>query len=335
MNAEQIKMTIKAAIQANRPVYVSGPPGVGKSQIVRQVAEQTERKLFDIRAALRQPVDFLGLPDFEERNGERVTVFRPPGELPRAEDGPSLLFLDELPNAPLLTQSALLELSLDRRCGTYTLPDDCGIVAAGNRATDRAGAGRLIASLADRFIQIAFDVDAAVWTRWALNAGIQTEIIAFLRFRPELVADIDSSRAVNASPRSWEMLSDIMPFTSPELLHETAAGIVGPGPAAEFSAFLAVFKTLPDPLAVLLNPAAAEVPTDPSTLYALCGALAAIATDLNGPQVIAYANRLKEEGAAEFGILLMRDAVVKCPGVTESRDFQQWAIDNHETYAAA
>ncbi len=310
---------------------ISSAPGLGKSQITAQVSDELSRKLIDIRAALRQPVDFLGMPDIE--NGR--TYFRPPGELPTAADGPCILFLDELPNAPIMVQSALLQLVLDRKIGAYTLPDDCAIIAAGNRVQDRAGAGRLIASLADRFIQIEMEADPNAWVRWALNAGIETKVIAFIRARPELLADIDPARAVNASPRSWEILSDILPHAPPELLHALAAGIVGPGPAAEFCAFLAVFGLMPDPLAVLMNPAGFTMPTDPSVLYALAGSLAALASETTGPQIIAVADRFKAEGAAEFSVLLMRDATVKSPAVCDSRDFQRWATENNEIFTAA
>ncbi len=330
MNTEQLKIAIKAAIAAGIPSIISGPPGVGKSDLVRQVAKETGRNLYDVRAALKNPVDFLGMPQIV--NG--FTHFRPPADLP-APGGPSILFLDELPNAPIMVQSALLQLVLNQKLGAYTLPDDCAIIAAGNRAKDRAGAGRLIASLADRFLQLEIDVDHNAWVRWALHAGVATEIIAFIRWRPELLADIDPARNVNASPRAWEMLSKIMPHTPAAMLHPIGAGLVGDGPAAEFSGFMAVFKTLPDPAAVLLNPAGAPVPTDPSTLYALVTALSIMANEQTGPGIIQYAERLTAEGAAEYGVLLVRDAVVKDPAVCDSRDFQRWATDNNSIFTAA
>ena len=331
MNATQLNQALKAAIVAGLPVMVTSPPGLGKSQIVAQVARETGRKLFDIRAALRQPVDFLGMPEIE--NG--LTYFRPPGELPTAADGPCILFLDELPNAPLMVQSALLQLVLDRKLGAYTLPDDCAIIAAGNRVQDRAGSGRLIASLADRFIQLELEADPDAWVRWAIPAGIRDEVIYFIRRRPELLADIDPARNVNASPRSWEYLSNIIPHAPADCFHALASGIVGPGPAAEIAAFMAVYKSLPDPMACLMNPDGFDFPADPDVRYALTGSIAALASEQTGPGIVKVAHRFQREGCGEFGMLLMRDATVRDPAVCDNRDFQRWATDNNQVFTAA
>lgn len=322
MKSSMVKSSLRLCYKARRPVFLWGPPGVGKSQVVRQVADADGLELRDVRAVLLDPVDLRGLPSI---NGDGRAHWAVPDFLPRAGSG--LLFLDELNAAPPLVQAACYQLILDRALGEYRLPDDWQVVGAGNRVTDRAVVNRMSSALGSRFIHVDLDVDLGEWVAWALGAGVALEVVAFLRFRPSLLHVFDPAKNERTfpCPRTWEFVSDVFkcaPSASSEF--ELFAGVVGEGAAAEFVGFLKVFRSLPDVDALLLNPSTGAVPSDPAVLYALAGALARKATAANFGRVVDYAKRIP----SEFSVLLVRDAVRLHPDVQSCRAFVQWASDN-------
>jgi MoxR-like ATPase len=148
---------LAALVPTRRPIYLWGPPGVGKSSLVKQAAESLKLDLIDVRATLLDPVDLRGLPRID---GESA-VWLPPAFLPRFGEG--VLFLDELAQAAPLVQSACLQLTLDRRIGKYELPDGWSVIAASNRSEDRAGTHRLISPLLNRFVHLDLEVSAEDW----------------------------------------------------------------------------------------------------------------------------------------------------------------------------
>ncbi len=324
MNPKQIKASLRTLIELKQPVFIWGAPGVGKSQVVAQVAEELGRELTDIRAVLLDPVDLRGLPSVS-RDG--TAHWCPPSFLP--SDGEGVLFLDELNAAPPLVQAACYQLVLDRKVGEYILPDGWTVVAAGNRETDRAVTHRMPSALANRFVHLDFTVDPDAWLEWGEEAGLSEEIMAFIRFRPNLLHNFDPKRNEKAfpSPRSWEFAAKIVASTpDPDVELSLLKGTVGPGAATEFAGFSRMFRQLPDPDVVINHPDTADIPEEPATLYALCEALAKRAGAETADSIIAYATRLP----AEFGVLLVRDSVKKHRALVESPAFSRWATANSD-----
>lgn len=317
MKPSRISEAIKTCINAKQPAFIWGPPGVGKSDVISQIAKELKFNLVDIRAVLLDPVDLRGLPRIE--NGE--AVWSPPSFLPKGK-GKWLVFLDELNAAPPLVQAACYQLVLDRKIGDYELPKDAVVIAAGNREGDRAVTSRMPSALANRFVHLDFDVDVDDWISWGLNNGVRTEVLAFQRFRPALLHAFDPQKNEKAfpTPRSVTFLSRLMDASNGEIDYDLAKGVVGEGYAAEFVGFLKIFKSLPDPDMVLMSPAKAVVPTDPATLYAICGALAQKASEQNMKNVVEYANRLP----VEFSVLLIRDCIVRDEKLLKTRAFIEW-----------
>jgi hypothetical protein len=303
MRPSDVIATLTALLPARRPLYLWGPPGVGKSSVVRTAATGLGLKLVDVRATLLDPVDLRGVP----RINGRLTEWCPPVFLPT--DGAGVLSLDELAQAPPLVQSACMQLVLDRRLGEYELPAEWVVVAASNRAEDRAGTHRLISPLLNRFVHVDLEVDPDDWHDWAVTANVVPEVRAFLRFRPALLHEFDprTNQRAFATPRSWSFVSDLLPRTPAPLVQRVVAGRVGDGPAAEFAGFLELYRHLPDVDAVLASPTTAPVPTDPAVLYALVGALVerCRAKAALPASFARYAMRLPDE----FGMLALRDAV--------------------------
>lgn len=324
MTPSQVVSALRTLIAIRQPVFLWGAPGVGKSQVVARVAADLGYALKDIRAVLLDPVDLRGLP----RLSEGRAVWCPPAFLPD-KNAPErgILFLDELNAAPPLVQAACYQLILDRAIGDYRLPDGWAIVAAGNREKDRAVAYRMPSALANRMVHLDFETLLDDWLAWAQGAGIRPEVCAFLRFRPKLLHDFDPQSADKAfaSPRSWEFVSRVLdagPDSSVE--YELYQGTVGSGAAAEFMGFLSVWRGLPTVDAILDNPDTAAVPEEPAALYATCEALSLRASVATMDALAEYAKRLP----AEFGVLLMRDAVCQNTEVVHTPAFTRWARQN-------
>ena len=320
MKPSEVASALGVLIDTKRAAFIWGPPGVGKSDIVGQVAAGLGRKLVDIRAVLLDPVDLRGLPRLSD---EGLTEWCAPNFLPT--EGEGILFLDELNAAPQAVQTACYQLVLDRCLGDYRLPDGWAVLAAGNRETDRANAGRMPSALANRFAHISFDVDIDDWCAWAFNAGVRPEIIAFLRFRQELLHDFNADQKAFPTPRSWKIVSDVMTAVPDgSIERELYAGVVGEGAAAELMSFLQVYRDLPSPDAIILDPVGSAVPEGIATLYAIATVLARKAAPENFDSIATYAARLP----AEYSVFLVKSALIRRPDCQHTEGFTRWAAKN-------
>ena len=249
-----LSTVLRAKLQLSLMLW--GPPGIGKSSIVAGVAQAAGVNFVDLRLSQLAPTDLRGLPVAE--NG--VSRWYPPEFLPR--EGQGVLFLDEINMAPPVMQGIAQQLILDRRVGSYEVPDGWFIWAAGNRKSDRAAVFEMPSALANRFVHLDLTPDLDSFKAWALSAGISEQVLAFLAFRPTLLHQIDAQRPAWPSPRSWVMANRLR-----------AAGLstepaIGPGAAGEFEAFCLVYENLPDLDAILGGKGTAKFPEEASARYA-------------------------------------------------------------------
>lgn len=234
-----------------------GPPGIGKSSIVAQTASEHGIGFIDVRLSQLAPTDLRGLPVPE--NG--ISRWYPPEFLPR--DGEGILFLDELNMAPPAMQGVAQQLILDRRVGSYTVPDGWFIWAAGNRKEDRGSVFDMPAPLANRFVHLNVEPDFDSFKAHAIMIGVQEQILAFLSFRPTLLHKLDAHQPAWPSPRSWVMASRLHGFGL------DIASVVGAAAAAEFMAFIEIYQALPDLHSILQGDGLRlTFPGEPSSRYA-------------------------------------------------------------------
>lgn len=304
MRPSDVSAVLYNLLPTRQPLFLWGPPGVGKSSLVRQAANKRGLDVIDVRAVLLDPVDLRGIPSIYEGRARWCQ----PDFLPK--DGRGVLFLDELAQAPPLVQSACLQLTLDRRIGEYVLPEGWTVVAASNRAEDRAGTHRLISPLLNRFLHLDVEVSVDDWQEWALSANISPEVRSFIRFRPALLFQFDPSAGARAfpTPRSWEFVSRVLAVVRPEHMYAVVSGCIGEGPAAEFVGYLRIYRGLPEIDPILASPDVCTLPTEPSVLYALIGALVERAKNASN-QIMEVLYKLANRLPAEFGALLVRDLV--------------------------
>ena len=247
MGPKSAKKAIRKAINKHRPVFLWGPPGIGKSDIVKQIGEDAGREVIDVRLALWEPTDIKGIPYYNADQGKMV--WAPPAELPVDEDSTAIIFLDELNSAPPAVQAAAYQLILNRRVGTYVLPKGVDIVAAGNREGDRGVTYRMPAPLANRFVHLEMKVDFDDWQEWAVTNTIHPEVVGYVGFAKQDLYDFDPKSASKAfaTPRSWSFVSDLLEDddTDTDTLHNLIAGAVGDGLATKFMAHRKVAGRMP------------------------------------------------------------------------------------------
>ena len=241
------KRAIRKAIQVRRPVFLWGPPGIGKSDLVKQIGDDTSREVIDVRLALWEPTDIKGIPYYNADQGKMV--WAPPAELPTDPESKAIIFLDELNSAPPAVQAAAYQLILNRRVGTYVLPKGVDVVAAGNREGDRGVTYRMPAPLANRFIHLEAKVDFDDFQEWAVMNNVHPEVVGYVGFAKQDLYDFDpkSPSKAFATPRSWVFVSDLLKDDDCDIdtLHNLIAGAVGDGLAVKFMAHRKIAGRLP------------------------------------------------------------------------------------------
>jgi hypothetical protein len=257
-----------------------GPPGIGKSSIVAQTAEARGLELVDVRLSQLAPTDLRGLPVAD--NG--IARWYPPEFLPRT--GKGILFLDELNLAPPAMQGIAQQLILDRRVGSYTVPEDWFIWAAGNRKEDRASVFDMPAPLANRFVHLTVEPHFDSFKSFALGNHVHEQILAFLSFRPNLLHKLDPQQPAWPSPRSWMIANQLYKVGL------DIAPVIGLAAATEFASFIALYKQMPDAETILRGKGDhITFPKEPSVRYAITIALtiraSSVQESLNGFRWIA------------------------------------------------
>lgn len=311
----------KAGIK--RSVLVESSPGLGKTQLCEQAAKELGVGFKAIHAPLMQPEDY-GMPVISA-DRKNVSFIVSADKFPlEGSDCPEtgIFLIDELSQADNAGQKILANLIQAREIHGRRLKEGWTIVATGNRQQDGAGANRILGQLGNRVTRIPLEASLDDWTQWALGNGVNTEVISFIRFRPELLSNYDRNNEVNATPRAWvEGVSASLGVVPKELEFPTFSGDVGEGPASEFMAFLKIYRDLPSPDAILMDPKKHPVPDSPAVLYALVGALSHKATSVNFERALTYIRRLPPE----YSVLFIRDATARLPELFSTKAYIDWA----------
>lgn len=330
MRPKQLTETLKFSIKYRFPVLIKGAPGIGKTDIVTQACIDTGTDLLISHPVVSDPTDYKGLP-FPDKDGN-AAKFLPFGDLLELikADRPTVFFLDDLGQAPASVQAACMQLLLARRINGHIISDQVTFFAATNRRQDRAAVQGILEPVKSRFASIVeLEVNIDDWVIWAIDHGMPPELIAFIRFRPNLLHNFKpTSSIVNTpNPRTVAyvgyMMNKGIPVDSED---EIIAGAAGEGFSSEFLGFLDVYKELPDIDKLIAHPDEADVPEKPDMLYAVCGALGAKATKKNFANIIRFTERLP----GEFQVLLVKDAIQRYKPLANTDEFNAWAVKHSE-----
>jgi len=307
------------------PTYTEGPPGVGKSEMWQQIADEEMMGFIDVRLAQMDPVDLRGLP---KHKGD-LTVWARPDFWPVEErDGErGIILFDELGDCGKAMQSAAYQPILNGRVGPHILPKGWYRAAAGNSQKHRAGAQAMSTALANRFAHIEIEADVDCFREYGHKIGMNHLILGFIKFRPNLLHSMEgASLKAFPSPRSWHKAS-LVCDAPVELRYKLVRGCVGEGAAGEFEAFMKTMD-LPDIEEILADPKKCRMPDQPAHKYALSAMLAQYATRSNIDKVMTYIRR--EQFGRDFEICTVLDASKRDSSLTETKAFTEFANRNQD-----
>jgi len=325
MTPKELKRELLKAMVAKLPIMIKGAPGVGKSDIVEQVAEELGMNLIISHPVVSDPTDAKGLPAIVNGKAE----FLPFGDLRRMMEAkkPTIAFLDDLGQAPAVVQAAFMQLILARRINGHKISKHIVFIAATNRRKDKAGVTSILEPIKSRFASI-WELKASPedWIEWAYANDMPTDLIGWIHFRPDMLCKDEATTDIvnHPCPRTVASAGRLTKAGMDSL--KILQGTLGEAGGIDYYGFRKVFNSLPNIDALIANPASAIVPNEPSTLYAVVAALVEKGTKKNANNIFAYAERLP----AEFGALLWRDLAQKKPETKETTGYIQWAVAHQD-----
>jgi len=274
VSPNRAKKSITRAFKKKRPIFLWGPPGIGKSDIVHQIGHSMSAYTIDVRLSLWEPTDIKGIPYYAANDNSMQ--WAAPAELPTMALAKKhkwiILFLDEMNSAAPAVQAAAYQLILNRKVGQYTLPDNVLIVAAGNREADKGVTYRMPAPLANRFVHLELAVDFDDWFQWAVDNSQHKDVVGYLQFSKKDLYDFDprSPSRSFATPRSWSFVSELLDDEDDEeTLTDLVSGSVGEGLAVKFMAHRKVASEMPNPSDILSGKVKELKATEISAMYSL------------------------------------------------------------------
>lgn len=356
VTADKVPPLLEDSIRAKKVMFLRASPGVGKSDIVRQVAKKLRLKVIDVRLAYVDPTELNGFPSVnqETKRGEYLTmdIFPLAGDpLPPIldaqgkeqyvkdgkicdpmEDGAELLtysgwclFFDELPQAMPATQAACFKVMLDRKVGEKNLHPRVAMVAAGNLDSDNALVEEVSTPMKSRLVHLKMTVFPKAFIEWAADNGIEPIVTSFIAFKPDNLHmfDPESDEDTFRCPRTYEFLSDFIKVWGmpvPPEKYPLIAGTIGEGGATDFIAYLKMYQDLPTFDQILANGKTMNLPKEKGTMFATTAMITANIDESNAAQLMGYVNRLD----VEFAMIILFQATKKNPRllmITEVRDW--------------
>lgn len=297
-------------------VMLWGPPGVGKSQSVREIAAELEEStgkkvcVTDVRLLLFNPIDLRGIPTANEDKTLAIWLKPKIFQMDPGDDVVNILFLDEISAAPQSVQAAAYQIVLDKVVGEHALPGNCIVIAAGNRVTDKSVAYKMPKALANRLLHIEVKQSFDSWREWAVRHSINDKVLGFLTFRQDYLMGFDSSTddLAFATPRAWEMVSRILDICGDiDHMFPMIAGLVGEGTAVEMRTWAEVYKELPSVEGIFAG-TETGVPKGSDALYALTASMTTFASEhCDDMDMIVNSIRYAEKLPPDFSAVLLKN----------------------------
>ena len=328
VNALELKENLIRCLKTTLVPMIHSSPGIGKSDIVRQIGKRFNLKVIDIRLSQYDPTELGGFPMLAGNKAKHVPMEIFPiksDSVPKGYDG-WILFLDEFNSASMATMAAAYKLVLDRYVGEYKLHPRCKTICAGNLVTDGAIVNRTSTAMQSRLIHFELEPDIKSWIHWAVKNNIDQRIMAYLQYKPNNLYNFNPHHNdfTFASPRTWFFTSelikhdkDLMPLLS------LISGTVSEAVAREFIAYTQIYTDLPSIKEIEAAPGIIPINTEPSILYAISTMLSAYITAKNIDIFIEYIKRLP----IEFAVITLQNAITKHPDIIEIQSVIDWTME--------
>ena len=330
----QATSIIASYLKARLVPLVEGSPGIGKSSIAKQIAQQFNLKLVDIRLAQCDPTDLNGFPRIEGNKAGYIPMDTFPiegDEIPKGYSGWLILF-DEITSAPPSIQAASYKIILDRMVGNHKLHKNVALMAAGNKETDNAIVQPMSTALQSRLAHLELIIDHNEWCEWAENNGLDHRITSYIKFKPGNLYTFspDHTDKTYACPRTWEFADRALKVV--DIDHENClpmlAGTISEGVAREFLGFSRIFKDLPKIETIIANPNSTPVPDEPSICFAITGSIAHNVTRDNLEKLMDYINRLP----LEFQVVCLKESLRRNTDIKGHPSIIKWAASTGLEY---
>lgn len=321
--------------EQNLPVLIKGTPGIGKSDIVAQVAKKVGMPLIISHPVVADPTDYKGLP-FAVRTGNGISEaqFLPFGDLKRLleTEEPVIYFLDDLGQATPAVQSAVMQLILARQVNGHKISPEVRFVAATNGRADRANVQGILEPVKSRFASIIqLDVKTDDWVDWAYKHKMPFELISFIQFKPSMLNDFQASRDIVNSPcpRTVAFIGKMLNAGLPDNVRfEAISGAAGESFAIEFTGFVKCYINLPTIDEIISGPMRARLPDSISARYAITGAIVDAMEEKNITPIMKYLERLGNE----MTVMALKNASMKNPNITSNSTFINWAMKHSDLF---
>ncbi len=336
MRPMHLQQYAEAMIRDGDPFCVTGRPGIGKTDIIMNAAAAADCEAMICHPVVDDPIDYKGLPSLVDNQAE----FLPYGNLRAMMEAsePTLVFFDDLGQAPEAVQKALMQLLLSRTINGHRISGHIRFAAATNGKEHKSGVSGLLEPVKSRFdgiVELEFHLDD--WKQWAFNHGVPAIVIAFADFRPSLMYDWKPTKdMVNSpQPRTMAKLGKRVERNLPEAIREDAyRGAIGDA-GSEFYAFEAMANELPSPEAIFKDPANAQLPArdKPDVCYAVAGMLAQHATEDNISALFTYLDRWDNAMLSEYAVVCFKNLMMRDRELVKGREAMQWAARHRSLVA--
>ena len=310
--------------------FFKGKPGMGKSDACVQIGHNLdipEDRILIVHVNNHDVVDFTGVPSVTDGQ----TRFNPTEMFYKFREGTGagLIVLEELPQSSTHHQTWAAGFLLERTTPSFKLDKDVRFLVTGNRVEDRAGAKQLLTHLSNRMYEFEMETSLDDWCEWAMENGVDSRGIAFLRLRPQLLNDFDANRSVNPTQRAWTQLFLEVPQDLPTNHYMMACTAkVGEGAAAEWCAARDLMDKMPSIDSIRLSPDKVEIPTEPAVMFAVATALSMSTNEDAFERDMKYVGRMNKE----FQMVYVTDALRLHPKLQQTKPFIDWAIANKDIF---
>ena len=310
--------------------FFKGKPGMGKSDACVQIGRNLdipEDRILIVHVNNHDVVDFTGVPSVTDGQ----TRFNPTEMFYKFREGTGagLIVLEELPQSSTHHQTWAAGFLLERTTPSFKLDKDVRFLVTGNRVEDRAGAKQLLTHLSNRMYEFEMETSLDDWCEWAMDNGVDSRGIAFLRLRPQLLNDFDANRSVNPTQRAWTQLFLEVPQDLPTNHYMMACTAkVGEGAAAEWCAARDLMDKMPSIDSIRLSPDKVEIPTEPAVMFAVATALSMSTNEDAFERDMKYVGRMNKE----FQMVYVTDALRLHPKLQQTKPFIDWAIANKDIF---